>query len=95
MKVGVEELRAAANVLFDHLEEMGNTEIEIDDDYYWCIPDDKMYSVYEQPVEFTMGQLSDDLEAIRALGSGTREPIAYALVWLSSVLRYVGAKVVA
>lgn len=95
MKVRVSELRQAANVLFDHLERMGHGEIEVDSDYYWSIPQEKLYSVYEEPSDFTVGQLSEDLENIRAIGAGQKEPIAYALVWLSAILRSVGSKIAA
>lgn len=94
MKIRISELREAANLLFDHLERSGHAEIEVDRDFYWSIPDDKLYAAYEEPSGFTMGQLSDDCQELRKISSGQREPISYALVWLSSILRFVGAKIV-
>lgn len=38
------ELWQAANAIFDHLERSGHTEIEIDEDYYWSIPVEKLYA---------------------------------------------------
>jgi hypothetical protein len=95
MKVRVSELRQAANVLFDHLERTGHAEIEVDSDYYWSIPKEKLYSVYENPSDFTVGQLSEDWENVRAIGAGRKDPIAYGLVWLSTILRFVGSNIVA
>lgn len=94
MKVKIAELRRVAGILFEHLEEEGHAEIEIDRDFYWSIPDEKLYSVYEDPSDFTTGQLSDDLLELTKINSGKRKPIAYAFVWLSSLLRFIGAKVV-
>ena len=54
MKVRVSELRQATNLLFDHLEQSGHTEIELHSDYYWSIPDETLYSVYEAPSDFTI-----------------------------------------
>jgi hypothetical protein len=94
MKIKISELRAAANRLFDHLERSGHAELEVDRDFYWSIPDEKLYSVYEEPSGFTVGQLSDDWKELQRISSGQRQPIGYALVWLSSVLRFVGTKIV-
>jgi hypothetical protein len=41
-----------------------------------------------------MGQLSDDWNEVAKIASGQRPPIAYALVWLSSLLRFIGSKLV-
>jgi hypothetical protein len=94
MKIKISELRTAANRLFDHLERSGHDELEVDRDFYWSIPDEKLYSVYEEPSGFTVGQLSDDWKELKQISSGQRQPIGYALVWLSSVLRFVGTKIV-
>ncbi|WP_253974465.1 hypothetical protein [Myxococcus dinghuensis] len=62
---------------------MGHTEVELDSDHYWSIPNDKLYSVYEDPSDFTVGQLSEDLENVRAF------------VWVSTLLRFIGSKIAA
>lgn len=94
MRIKISELRAAANNLFDHLERSGHAELDVDSDFYWSIPDEKLYTVYEEPSGFTVGQLSDDWKELQQIASGQRPPITYALVWLSSVLRFVGTKIV-
>ena len=94
MKIKVTELRQAANLIFDHLESLGHDEIDLEADHYWNIPDKKLYEAYEEPNGFTIGQLSDDLEEVRRINSGQKAPIAYALVWLSSLFRAIGAKIV-
>ena len=94
MRVTIKELRRFANLLFDHLETSGQTEVEIDKDYYWFIPDDAVHSVYQEPSKFTVGQLSQDMEALRDIEAGKRPPIGYAFTWLSALLRFVGSKVI-
>ena len=96
MKIQLSELRQATNVLFDHLERTGRTEIELTEDFYWSIPEKHLYSVYPPPPEseLTMGQLSDDWNEVAKIAVGQRPPIAYALVWLSSLLRFIGTKLV-
>jgi hypothetical protein len=95
MRVKVADLRRAADKLFDHLVESGHEEVEVDQDYYWNIPDEKLYAPYEQPAELTLGQLSEDLQHLEKIASGQSPPIGFGLVWLSSLLRFIGAKLVA
>jgi hypothetical protein len=96
VKIQLAELRQAINVLFDHLERTGRTEIEVTEDFYWNIPEKHLYSVYAPPPEsdLTIGQLSDDWNELTKIASSKSPPLAYALVWLSSILRYIGAKLV-
>ena len=96
MKIQLTELRQATNVLFDHLERTGRTEIEVTEDFYWNIPEKHLYSVYTPPPEseLTMGQLSGDWNEVAKIASGQRLPTAYALVWLSSLLRFIGSKLI-
>ncbi len=96
MKIQLSELRQATTVLFDHLERTGRTEIEVTEDFYWSIPEKLLYSVDSPPPEseLTMGQLSDDWNELTKIASGKSPPLAYALVWLSSLLRFIGTKLV-
>jgi hypothetical protein len=67
MKVKVADLRRTANKLFDHLETSGHEDVEVDRDYYWSIPVEKLYAAYEQPSSFTLGQLSEDLQHLEKI----------------------------
>jgi hypothetical protein len=90
MKVSVNELRKVTERLYSHIEESLGDEIEVPDLFYWSIPVEGRRDQYEEPKEFTMGQTSDDLEELKRIGSGQREPIGLGLVWLGSVLRELG-----
>lgn len=96
MKIRLSELRQATNVLFDHLEQTGRTELELTEDFYWNISEKSLYSVYAPPSksDLTMGQLSDDWNELTKIASGKSPPLAYGLVWLSSLLRFIGTKLV-
>ncbi|WP_141330013.1 hypothetical protein ACJ2CR_22935 [Myxococcus faecalis] len=95
MKIKIAELRHVTNRLFDHLEQRGHLEVEFPEDFYWNIPEERLYSVYEEPADFTMGQLSDDWTELQQMGSGQKAPVSYGLVWLSSLLRRIGSKIIA
>ncbi|HEY0764151.1 MAG TPA: hypothetical protein VGD61_17370 [Pyrinomonadaceae bacterium] len=94
MRINVHELQHISDRLFSHLEEIGQNSVEITDDYYWEIPQELRYDAIKEPKEFDVGQLSDDWLELQQILHGTNAPISYALVWLSSLLRNIGEKVV-
>lgn len=94
MQVSVSELRAVSEQLFLHLERSGYSSVELDADYYWNIPKKLRYNPYEEPKELDLGQLTDDWDNLCKILEGTNDPIGYACVWLSTVLRAVGETVI-
>jgi hypothetical protein len=90
MRVSTEELRRAALLLLQHLDQNGQSEFEIAEDFYWDVPESARYAPYSEPNETTIGQLSDDWSEVKKILDGHREPLGYGLVWLSAVLRRIG-----
>jgi len=94
MRVSTTDLRRAVGLLLQHLEDTGRPEFEINEDYYWFVPEGSRFNPYEKPKELTLGQLTDDWVEVKAIADGTKEPIGYALVWLSQLLLRIGEKAV-
>ena len=94
MKIKVSELRTISKHLFEYLIKSGRNEIEIEEDYYWYIKEADVYNSDEDPTDFEMGQLTDDMDELRKIKTGESPPLGYALFWLSSILRIVGEKTV-
>jgi hypothetical protein len=94
MNITLAELRAVSDKLFTHLENRGYTSVDLTVDYYWDFAKQQRYDPYQEPTEFSLGQLSDDWTELQKIQSGEASTIAYALVWLASVLRAVGEEVV-
>lgn len=94
MRVTTDELRRATAILLAHLDGTGRREIDLGDDYYWDVAAEQRHDMRQQPELLGVGQLSDDLAELRALLREAREPVGYALVWLSHVLRAVGERAV-
>lgn len=92
MNVKVAELRAIADRLFAYLEETERDEFEVSEDYYWTISKEEVYDPSKDPGDLTIGQLSDDWNELNAILKEESPPIAYALVWLSAILRNIGEK---
>ncbi len=95
MNITVSELRRAANVLFDHLEASGQGEIELTEDCYWNIPNDRLFAREAPPTQtLDLGQLTSDWEELAPVGRDHDPVPSHDLVQLAALLRFVGSKVV-
>ena len=93
MVVGVTQLAAISSKLLRYLEEQGVTSVELDKDYYWFLEKEEAYRPEVTPANPSLGQLTDDWRELEMISTGERPPVAYALVWLASILRAVGEEV--
>src|SRR5205085_3362148 len=89
MRINIHDLKRVSDQLFSHLEEIGHNSVEITEDYYWNIPKEHRYDPMQEPKEFDLGQLTEDWSELQQILNRTSEPISYALVWLSSLLRNI------
>ena len=93
MNVSIDELRAVSTKLIDHLESLGVTAVEIEDDYYWMFPRDQLYDPTLSTPKPSLGQLTDDWNELQMINRGERPPVAIALSWLAAIMRAVGERV--
>jgi hypothetical protein len=93
LRVSTATLRTALGTVLDHLDATGHSEVEIDQDYYWAIVDDKMlYDPLNKPVDFGLNQLSSDLDDVEGVIREKEDAIGWHLIPLAGVLRYIGGK---
>ncbi|MBT0549342.1 hypothetical protein [Riemerella anatipestifer] len=86
MKVNIETLEKITLILLSKLKEDNGKTIELNDDFYWDIPDNEIYNPYKEPKNLTLGQLSSDIERIEeAISSDSF--INYDIKIISSILR--------
>jgi hypothetical protein len=90
MNVKLVDLHWMSERIFEHLRELGVESVDIPVDYYWNIPKGQIYNPYQQPTELDLGQLTDDWRELQKLTDPESQPIAYHLVWLSTILRAIG-----
>ena len=90
MTIHISEIRNVTLRLLDALENNGQETFSIDKDYYWHISKTEKYNMDKEPADFTVGQLTDDINELRKIAKGEREESVYALVWLAQVLSYIG-----
>lgn len=94
IEIEIARLRQITNDLLTRLETNGTTKVELTSDYYWNVPPQQLYDSYDEPREFTMGQLSEDLDFVNEMIDGVRPPVTYGLVWIGSLFRFLGEKIV-
>lgn len=94
MNVQVEALRAALELLLDHVEELEGEVVHLKHDYFWAIDSEQRFDVYSEPTEHTIGSLETSLTEVLRMLDGRSEPVSYGLVWLADVLDAIGREVV-
>ncbi len=85
--VRISDLRQALGRALDATETLLGPEVALHADYYWHLPVDAAFDVYAEPPTLTMGQLSDDLEAVRDPSDGVPQNARHDLLHLVGVLR--------
>lgn len=95
MHIIVPELRRVANLLFDELEASGQGQIELTEDHYWNVPDDRLYALDTPSAgSLDLGRLTSDWEELLSVGRDDQGPVpSHDLVQLAALLRFVGSKV--
>jgi len=93
VKIEVRELRKITDLLLEHVESLGVTQVNLEDDYYWTIPTDQRYDPSRTSVTPDLGQLTDDWHELQMILRGERPAVALALGWLGAVMTSVGENV--
>lgn len=93
VRVELAQVRRAAQLLLDHLEQVAGGVVEVDKDYFWSIAPEELYDVYQEPGELTVGQVSESLGWLGAIAEERSPAIGHGLVWLADVARALGHSV--
>lgn len=95
-EINVKRMRAAVNAILDHLiEDLGIEKVAINDgeDFYWECPPTEAYDASKKPAELDAGRLSDDVDFVNLIQRGQCGDVAYNLVHVAPLLRYIGEKI--
>ncbi|MEL6151770.1 MAG: hypothetical protein AAFV33_08935 [Chloroflexota bacterium] len=91
-EITLDELKVIVEKLLQYHEQKGDSTLPIIHEYYWNIATEQRYNPHVSPTDFTIGQLSFDLQHLREIAGGDREPTGYALVWLGQLLIAIGGE---
>ncbi len=91
LHVSLAELRRSVDLLLRHVEAAAAGDaVIINQDHFWSIPADELYDVSKEPIDLTIGQLSESWQHLRNLLADQDRIVGYHLVWLADILRAIG-----
>lgn len=83
--ISVDQIRQTLLALLDHLKSTYGNTIELESDYFWSIPDNAKYDVYNKPTELTIGQVSEVCEHLDKLAQPGQDAATYQLRWFAQL----------
>jgi hypothetical protein len=91
MKINISEIQNITTILLTKLSVSKGNEIELENDFYWDISTTEIFNPYAPPKDISLGQLSDDIDAIK---SGLKEDsvIPYDIKRLGYILIALSAE---
>lgn len=90
-EIDLHDLRRAINLVLDHMESQGKQKIVLSKDYYWEVDQEARYLIDKPEANhLTAGQLFDDWETVVKLAQGEKDILAWHLVPISAILRWLG-----
>lgn len=92
-QIDVPELLALCRIVLEKTIEQGAREVSLERDFYWSIAPGQRYYVYDEPRDFSIGQLSSDLEGLRSLAREDGFIPPNALVWLARIIEALGDEI--
>ncbi|MFH8379907.1 hypothetical protein ACH4E7_03035 [Kitasatospora sp. NPDC018058] len=91
LRVSVDELRGAFDVVLRHVEAAAGDEgFTLEKDYFWAVAPDEAYDMAKAPNELTIGQASESWGHLRDVLADEDRALGHHLVWLADVLRAIG-----
>ncbi|MBB2145781.1 hypothetical protein GM921_09805 [Pedobacter sp. LMG 31464] len=85
MKIKLADLEKMLSTILLNYKEMYGNEIKIENDYYWAFDEKEIYTINEEPNDFSLGQLTDDWETLQH-NFKSDNLIPYDLQRISSIL---------
>lgn len=92
-KISLRQLLIAIQRNLEYLiEEQGIESVQLNEDFYWAINDERIYDISEVPsrADMQIGSLCDEWEFIETFLKANEIPAKYQLTEISAILRYVG-----
>ncbi|MET8622454.1 hypothetical protein ABZW30_01615 [Kitasatospora sp. NPDC004669] len=91
LRVSVDELRRAFDVVLRHVEAAAGDEgITLERDYFRAVAPDEAYDMVKAASEPTVGQVSESWGHLQDVLADEDRALGHHLVWLADVLRAIG-----
>ncbi|MBL1222490.1 hypothetical protein JET18_16680 [Chryseobacterium sp. L7] len=90
IEIQKEDLKKILFMLIDKLDDSPTDKFSLEKDLYWNIPDDKLYNMYQEPPDLTIGSLVEDWELLQKILRKEREVLWYDFYKVSTILNSIG-----
>ena len=91
MKIELSLLEEVITTIFNEIKEQGMNSIDLDADFYWHVPSESNYDIYNVPAQLDIGQLEADYEML-CKAKENELLVKYNLKNISAILRYLSEK---
>ncbi|MBG5891592.1 hypothetical protein AB6F89_07265 [Providencia hangzhouensis] len=91
MKIELSLLEEAIVAIFKEMKVQGMDNIDLDADFYWNVPSESIYDIYNETTQLDIGQLEADYEML-CKAKENELLIKYNLKNISGILRYLSEK---
>jgi len=86
--ISINVLRATINGIFDFIEkDLGLLEVQLNENYYWSIKDDELYSMDQPPKELVVGSLFDDFEFVSSSFKNADRQLPIMFIHIAPILQ--------
>lgn len=93
MIIDMTVVEKALGSIFDEIKKHGVSQIQIEDELYWNVPDEELHDMGLPLISPDVGNLLDDYSDIGRIVDGQQKPLAYHLVTISYLLREAGREI--
>ena len=90
MNIAVDALRQISSALFDRLEALGHSRVDIRQDYYWEVDRAQRHNLDFEPENLRVGRLTEDWSTLEELLRDDARCVSCGLTQLGSILREIG-----
>jgi hypothetical protein len=90
------DLKRVIDTIFEHIRndlKIDKLTIRDDQDFYWDVPSNDLYSVKETQPQLEVGRLVDDLEFLQAILKDKDQAVALMLIHAAPLLRHIGQEI--
>jgi hypothetical protein len=91
MKLKLDNLEKMISIILNKYRDVNGNEILIENDYYWDIDENELYSVSNEPKDFSIGQITDDWRTLES-SLGSDDLIPYDLQRIASILKVLSVE---
>ena len=90
MEIRVKDLLEIINILSNKIENSFDSTIEVKDEkYFWEIPEDRIFDVFNDIPQLLIGDISEDWNELLRLKNNNETPISYDIKRLSMFLQLI------